>query len=342
MDAWPLNIQVITRILSEGDFHYWFGAANISLNDILKGFSYFPSFCGEVYDVENDNIEDTCRRELALWLTFVRFDPDLFIGWEDDDCYDLSENADGECYGDLDMAQIPAIVPTVSGWCYEDEECVGLGPAPLWDDFDWDRFAIDFYGHEDNYDWEDLYTPDMQIAIAVWRHQMHTGVGEATGHDIAIGRWPAEASEAEFSEDTGDVASKSIFELYWCAMLPKTWNGDYDEYNNCFWESQDLWRDLYIWNSMILGVEYEDNGVSSEWYWFDNAEEYWYWSPLYNYWDDEVEEFFYTIEGQQVGLDYELDIYTTGYVDQDQIYFVHQKGIYDYLMDEDAYYNSYE
>lgn len=37
-------------------------------------------------------------------------------------------------------------------------------------------------------------------------------------------------------------------------------------------ETHDLWRDLYIWNSMILNVEYETNGIESEWYWFSNGE----------------------------------------------------------------------
>jgi len=49
---WPLNIQVITSIMSEADWHYWFGKANVKLSDILKAFSYFPSFCGEVYDAD--------------------------------------------------------------------------------------------------------------------------------------------------------------------------------------------------------------------------------------------------------------------------------------------------
>lgn len=110
---WPLNIQVITSIMSEADWHYWFGQANVKLSDILKAFSYFPSFCGEVYDADTQDISEVCRQELALFLTYIKYDESQ-IEWEEEGaCYDLSANANEECYGVSDFAQITGLGPTI-------------------------------------------------------------------------------------------------------------------------------------------------------------------------------------------------------------------------------------
>lgn len=110
--AWPTNIYVLTRVMSEADWHYWFGQANVKLSDILKAFSYFPSFCGEVYDDSTQNVFDVCRQELALFLTYVKYGP-ANIEWEAASCYDLSVNEDGACYGVSDFAQITSLAPSL-------------------------------------------------------------------------------------------------------------------------------------------------------------------------------------------------------------------------------------
>jgi len=94
----------------------------------------------------------------------------------------------------------------------------------------------------------------------------HTLLGEPTLHDVAIGRWPAEATADELENA---LTNASVFEMYWCNLLFKV-GGD-----SCTDNTQDLWRDLYIWNAVILNVEYETNGIASEWYWFSNSQVSW-------------------------------------------------------------------
>jgi hypothetical protein len=105
---------------------------------------------------------------------------------------------------------------------------------------------------------------DMMIAVAIWRHMIMSKKGEPTLHDIAIGKWPAEGSDVEKALE---LVKASVFEMYWCNMLTKLATTE-----SCKNDAQDLWRDLYIWNAMILNVEYETNGIASEWYWFENSE----------------------------------------------------------------------
>lgn len=95
--------------MSEGDWHYYFGKANVKLSDILKAFSYFPSFCGEVYDSETQDIVDVCRQELALFLTYIKYDGQQ-IDWSEE-CSDISDNVDGGCYGGDDFAQVIGLFP---------------------------------------------------------------------------------------------------------------------------------------------------------------------------------------------------------------------------------------
>jgi len=101
-DDWPLNIQVITSIVTEGHFHYYFGQANVGLSTILRAFSYFPSFCGEVYG--DADLGETCRQELALFLTYVRFDGTQALWGSAAAGFDVSENAEGEAYEVSDRA----------------------------------------------------------------------------------------------------------------------------------------------------------------------------------------------------------------------------------------------
>lgn len=45
-----------------------------------------------------------------------------------------------------------------------------------------------------------------------------TTMGEPTLHDVAIGKWPAEATA---DEKANAFTSASVFEMYWCNMMVK-------------------------------------------------------------------------------------------------------------------------
>lgn len=160
----------------------------------------------------------------------------------------------------------------------EDELIItGLGPLPLLNDDQWAMFSADMFGrYSVLLDKDDLgashvsLNADMMIAVAIWRHMTYTKIGEPTLHDVAIGKWPAEASSDELANP---FVNASVFEMYWCVMHSKIAGGD------CTADGQDLYRDLYIWNAMILNVPYETNGVDSQWYWFGNNQEGWTYDP---------------------------------------------------------------
>jgi len=148
----------------------------------------------------------------------------------------------------------------------------GLGPIPLASQADYAQFSADLFGRFSLLlDTAELGAGavttrgDLQLAVAIWRHMTLIASGEPTLHDIAIGRWPAEATadELDAAKPYGAFTEASVFEMYWCNMLYKVPGG-----HVCTDAPQDLWRDVYIWNSFIFDVTYETNGVESEWYWF--------------------------------------------------------------------------
>lgn len=68
-----------------------------------------------------------------------------------------------------------------------------------------------------------------------------------------------------YDHETG-LTSKSIFEQVMCSFMA-------DEFGTC-WDQKygvhmDIWRDTYIWNSMITDNDYEENGSDSEFEWFE-------------------------------------------------------------------------
>lgn len=63
-----------------------------------------------------------------------------------------------------------------------------------------------------------MYHADQMIAVAIWRHMTFTTMGEPTLHDVAIGKWPAEATA---DEKANAFTSASVFEMYWCNMMVK-------------------------------------------------------------------------------------------------------------------------
>ena len=68
------------------------------------------------------------------------------------------------------------------------------------------------------------------------------------------------------------LTSKSIFEQFMCTFMGNTYNTCWDHKSGVH---MDIWRDAYIWNSMITGNNYEENGSNSEFDWFDPSQYEW-------------------------------------------------------------------
>ena len=101
----PHNLQVIQSILTEGELHYWLGRGGFTSEDFMMAVSKWPAFCGETWN--GADLVETCRRELTLFFTWMRFD-DTYKPWGEYRDYQAHtcdrRNGEWSCNGDCELA----------------------------------------------------------------------------------------------------------------------------------------------------------------------------------------------------------------------------------------------